>query len=156
MAKKSKKLSTNQKVGIGVGLTAAAVAAAGAYFLHGSPNAKKNRRVVKSWMLKAKAEVLEGLEKAEEMTEDEFNQLVVTVSKSYGKLKNASNADIASFKKEMKENWPKIVKEGKALSKKVSKVAKKTTKKAAKTAKKTVKKVSKKVSKKKVSSKKKK
>ena len=145
----SSSLSTNQKVSIGVGLTAAAVAAAGAYFLAGAPDAKKNRRKVKSWMLKAKAEVLEALEKAEEITEEEFNQLVMTVSTSYGKLKDASKADIADFKREMKEHWPKIVKEGKEVTKTVSKVvkpkAKKTTKKATK---KTTKKVAKKATKK--------
>lgn len=144
--KKTKEMSTNQKVSIGVGLTAAAVAAAGAYFLAGSPDAKKNRRKVKSWMLKAKAEVLEGLEKAEEMTEEEFNHLVAAVSSSYATLKDASKADIAEFKKEMKENWPKIVKEGKKVTKTVKKaVTKKPAKKAAKkTAKKTTKKTAKK------------
>lgn len=127
-----KNLTTQQKVGIGVGLTTAAVAAAGAYFLYGSKNAAKNRRTVKSWMLKAKAEVLEGLEKAQEMTEEEFKDLVDTVSKTYGKLKDASKADIAEFKKEMMENWPKIAKEGKKVAKKAT--AKKSVKKAAKKA----------------------
>lgn len=153
-AKKATKkdLSAQQKVGIGVGLTTAAVAAAGAYFLYGSKNASKNRRTVKSWMFKAKAEVLEALEKAQEMTEEEFNDLVETVSKTYGQLKDASKADIAEFKKEMKENWPKIAKEGKQAVKKVKKAVakpKKTAKKATKTAKKTVKKTAKKATKKK-------
>lgn len=127
-----KSLSTQQKVGIGVGLTTAAVAAAGAYFLYGSKNAAKNRRTVKSWMLKAKAEVLEGLEKAQEMTEEEFKDLVEKVSKTYGTLKDASKADIAEFKKEMMDNWPKIAKEGKKVANKVT--AKKSVKKAAKKA----------------------
>ena len=39
------------------------MAAAGTYFLYGSKDAKKNRKAVKSWALKAKAEVLEALEK---------------------------------------------------------------------------------------------
>lgn len=117
--KKSKNLSTTQKVGIGVGLTTAAVAAAGAYFLGISPDAKKNRAKVKSWMLRAKAEVLETLEKAENMTKEEYEALVETVAKSYSSLKDASKVDIAAFRKEMKEHWPKIEKEGKALMKSV-------------------------------------
>ena len=64
MAKKKENHSPAEKVGLGIGLTAAAVAAAGAYFLYGSKDANKNRKTVKSWMLKAKAEVLEQLEKA--------------------------------------------------------------------------------------------
>jgi len=153
MAKKnnSKHLNTQQKVGLGVGLTAAAVAAAGAYFLTGAPNAKQNRKKVKSWMLKAKAEVLEGLEKAEEMTEAEFNELVAAVGSTYGALKEASKADISDFKKEMKEHWPKIAKEGKVVTTKVTKVVKKPAKKvtkktSAKTTKKSTKKTAKKTS----------
>ena len=58
MAQKNSKneLSTAQKVGIGFGLTAAAVTAAGAFFLYGSKEAAKNRKKVKGWMLKAKGE----------------------------------------------------------------------------------------------------
>jgi flagellar basal body-associated protein FliL len=56
-----KKMSTNTKVGIGLGLTAAAVTAAGAYFLYGSKQAPQNRKKVKGWVLKAKGEVLEAL-----------------------------------------------------------------------------------------------
>ena len=125
-----KSLSTSRKVSIGIGLTGAAVAAAGAYFLYGSPNAKKNRRKVKSWMFNAKAEVLGALERAENMTETEYNHLIETVGKTYSKLKDATNADVAHFKKEMKEHWPKIVKEGKTLTKTVANVIKKTAKPA--------------------------
>lgn len=151
MVKKNKKeeLSTEQKVAIGVGLTAAAVAAAGAYFLQGSPEAKKNRRKVKSWMLKAKAEVLETLEKAEEMTAEEFEHVVAGVTTTYSTLKDASKADIADFKREMRDHWPKIVQEGKSITRTVTKITKKPVKKAAKKAtKKTTKKNTKKAAKK--------
>lgn len=149
MAKKKTDLSTTQKVGIGVGLTAAAVAAAGAYFLYGSPNAAKNRKKVKSWMLKAKAEVLEKLEEAQEMSKEEYEALIDTVASTYSQFKDASKVDIAEFKKEMKQHWNGIEKN--APKKKA--VAKKTTKTAAKkapkkTAKKTAAKATKKSSKK--------
>lgn len=146
-------MSTSKKVGIGVGLTAAAVAAAGAYFLGVSPDAKKNRVKVKSWMLKAKAEVLETLEDVEEMTQDEYEKLVETVSSSYSRLKNASKADIATFKREMKDHWPDIEQVGKTVKSVAQSVTKKPAKKAVKkkpakkTAKKTVKKSAKKATK---------
>lgn len=146
MAKKktdNKKSSTTEKAAIGVGLTAAAVAAAGAYFLYGSPNAAKNRKTVKSWMLKAKAEVLEQLEKAEKMTEAEFNDLVDMVGKTYSTVQGATKGEIAHFKKEMKDNWQKLQKS--SVVKKAKKSAKKTTaKKAKKVAKKSAKKTTKK------------
>ena len=148
--KKITKKASEHKLGIGVGLTAAAVAAAGTYFLYGSKNASQNRKKVKSWMLKAKAEVLEQLEDAKEMTEEEYMKLINSVAGAYAGLKTASKADIAAFKKEMKEHWSEIEKT--AVVKKATKKAKKAVKKAkapAKKAKKATKKVAKKATKKK-------
>ncbi|MDP2650106.1 MAG: hypothetical protein Q8P16_00905 [bacterium] len=120
--KKSSKVSTTQKVGIGVGLTAAAVAAAGTYFLYGSSNAPRNRKKVKSWMLKAKAEVLEALERAEDMTQKEYEDLIDSIGRVYGAMQDATRGDVADFKKEMKGHWSRIRKSG---------VAKKITARAA-------------------------
>ena len=124
-----------------------------------SEDSKKNRKKVKSWMLKAKAEVLETIEDAEEMTQAEYEKLVETVSAAYGRLKTASKVDVATFKREMKEHWDGIEKAGKVVSGMAMKVkrkpapkkaAKKTTKKTAKkVTKKTTKKVAKKTAKKK-------
>ncbi|MCA9362307.1 hypothetical protein KC906_02945 [Candidatus Kaiserbacteria bacterium] len=127
MAKKNpkKEMSPAQKISVGVGLTAAAVAAAGAYFLYGSKNASKNRKAVKSWMLKAKAEVLEKLEEAKEMTQEEYEQLIATVAGAYAGLKTASKVDIKAFKEEMLEHWKAIEKTAKPVKKAAKKVAKK-------------------------------
>lgn len=141
-AKKSTKkegLSSTEKVEIGVGLTTAAVAAAGAYFLYGSKSAAKNRKTVKSWGLKAKAEVLEKLEDAQEMTKGEYEQLVGTVVGAYATAKNASKKDLKEFAAEMTDHWKQIEKAAKPLQKK----AVKTVKKEVKTAKKAVKKATK-------------
>jgi hypothetical protein len=146
MAKKQSDISNAQKLGLGVGLTAAAVAAAGAYFLYGSKSAPKNRRQVKSWALKAKGEVLEALEKAEKMTQSEFNTLVEGVMDSYAKVEKLSKAELADFKKEMGDNWSGLLKSGVAKVFDVAAPAGKTEKKAQ--VKKTVKKVVKKVVKK--------
>lgn len=122
--------SVNNKIGIGIGLTAAAVAAAGTYFLYGSKNAAKNRKTVKSWMLKAKAEVLETLEDAKQMSREEFESLVEEVAHAYSMAKNASKADLKDFKQEMKDHWTKLEKEW-APKKATKKAApKKATKKA--------------------------
>ncbi|MCA9360297.1 hypothetical protein KC730_00200, partial [Candidatus Kaiserbacteria bacterium] len=112
MAQKKKKVevSSAQKIGIGVGLTAAAVAAAGTYFLYGSKNASKNRKTVKSWALKAKAEVLEKLEDAKEMSQEEYEDVINAVAGAYAGLKSASKVDIKVFKDEMKNHWKAIEK----------------------------------------------
>ncbi len=131
-------------VGVGIGLGTAAVAAAGAFFLYGSKSAAKNRKQVKSWALKAKAEVLEKLEDASEMTQTEYDQLIKSVSGAYTGAKNASKKDILEFSKEMKDHWKSIEKAAaplkKTATKEVKKVAKKVEKVAAKVAKPAVKK----------------
>ncbi len=142
MAKNNSKkdgLSGGEKVSIGVALTAAAVAAAGSYFLYASPNAAKNRKKVKGWTLKAKGEVLEALEKAGKMTAEEYQVLLDGVVAGYEQVKSASKADVNEFKKEMMSNWQKIAKQAMG----VKKTAKKSAKKAASSAKKAVKKVTK-------------
>lgn len=140
------KVTTNQTVGIGIGITAAAVAAAGAFFLYGSKNAARNRKTVKSWTLKAKAEVLEKIEQAKNMTKEEYDQLIDTVSNLYQNAKNTSKVDLSTFKKEMKDHWQQIAKSAASGTKTVKKapaIAKKIVKKATKAATTTVKKVTK-------------
>lgn len=122
--KKKEEISSTQKIEIGIGLTAAAVAAAGAYFLYGSKTADKNRKVVKSWALKAKAEVLEKLEETKKMTRGEYEDVVKGVIGNYSGLKNASKGDLKSFALEMMDNWSELEKS--------TKPKKKTTRKAAK------------------------
>lgn len=155
MAKKktSKKLSEAQKVGLGIGLTAAAVSAAGAFFLYGSKNASKNRKKVKGWALKAKGEVLEALEKAESITEKEYKDLVESAVGAYGTLKNASKGEVQDFKREMLAHWGDLQKS--KVIKKLTLPAKPASKKAArKTTKKVAKKATKKATKKTTQSKK--
>ncbi len=148
-------VSDAQKLGIGVGLTAAAVAAAGAYFLYGSKDAAAKRKKVKSGILRAKAEVLEALENAKEITEDEFRELVDGVVATYSKMKSLSQKDLKDFRREMLENWGELVDSGVAKVMTVEQIAKKAAKRSAaskkkttKTVKKTVKKVTKKTAKK--------
>jgi len=135
MAKKNSKkegLSGGEKVGIGVALTAAAMAAAGSYFLYASPNAAKNRKKVKSWTLKAKGEVLEAMEKAGKMTAEEYQSIVDGVVAGYAQMKSASKADLKDFKDEMMQNWQKLAKQAGVTKKAAKKSAKKAVKKATK------------------------
>jgi len=100
--------SNSKKVKLGIGLTAAALAAAGTYFFYGSEGAEKNRTKVRSWMLKAKAEVLEALEEAKHMTPEEYEALIERVINSYSKLKMVTDSEVSTLKKEMREHWERI------------------------------------------------
>ncbi len=138
-----KNTSVKAKVGLGIGLTAAALAAAGTYFLVGSKSAPQNRKKVKGWTLKAKGEVLQALEKAQEISAGEYHDLVETATNAYGTVKDASKGELKDFRAEMLEHWNKLQKNkavkkivGGASAPAVKKVAKKVAKKAVKVAKK--------------------
>ena len=146
--KKQPEITNNQKIAAGVGLTAAAVAAAGAYFLYGSKDADKNRKTVKSWGLKAKAEVLERMEDAKKMTKEEYEDMVQAVAGTYAGVKGSTKKDLVEFASEMKEHWDVIEDLASNKKKNVNKAVKKVTKAAKKTAAKAPKKAAKKAAKK--------
>lgn len=110
---------------IGVGLAAVAAAAAGAYFLYGKEGAK-NRRKVKSWMLKMKAEVLEGLENAKEVNEKTYRKVVADVTRRY---KNVDKKELAEMARELMGHWRNISKQIMVTVPKKSPAKKRSTKK---------------------------
>lgn len=125
MAKK-KTTPSNSNTGIALGLAGLAVAGiAGAYLLYGKDGAK-NRKAIKSWTLRAKADILEKLEKAKEVSQETFETVVDEISTKYGsKIKDIDPADIEKFAKDIKKHWKDIKSD---LAPKVKKVAKKATK----------------------------
>ena len=132
-----KGISAEKKIGIGIVLTAAAASAIGSYFLYGSKDAEKNRKKVKGWMLKAKGEVLEQLEKTKHLTYDEYVQIIGQVGSVYAGLQDTSKKDIQDFTTEMKSYWEALKEEVGSTAKKPAKkasvkkpAAKKTTKKS--------------------------
>ena len=83
--------------------------------------------------------MLEVLEKAGNLTAEEYQDAVEKVLAGYSKLNTISKTELADFRKEMMEHWGKIAKGPKKTAKKSTKKAatKKTAKKTTKTAKKT-------------------
>jgi hypothetical protein len=101
-------LSTNTTVGIGLAVAAVA-AAAGGYFLYGAKDAKRNRKMVRGWALKAKGEVLEGIEKMKDtVTEEAYYKVVDTVVGKYASYKNATSEEVDALGKELKSHWKSI------------------------------------------------
>lgn len=105
----------NKGSGMGVGMGAAVVgiaaAAAGAYFLYGAKDASKNRKLVRSWMLKARGEVLERMEKMkDDLTEDAYYKIVDAVVAKYGSVKSGSTAEADALGRELKGHWKNIKK----------------------------------------------
>jgi gas vesicle protein len=100
--------STTKKVAVGAGILGLAAAGiAGAYFLYGKDGAK-NRKKIKAWGLKAKGEVLEKLEKAKDLTEENYHEIIDAVSSKYSKAKDVTPEDIQTFAKDLKKHWKDI------------------------------------------------
>ncbi|MGE5297625.1 MAG: hypothetical protein ACM3KM_00480 [Acidobacteriaceae bacterium] len=115
MAKSAKK-----GVEIGLGLAALAAATAGAYYFY-SKSGEKHRKQLKSWMVKAKAEVMEKLEKATDLSKDAYEQIVDDVLKHYKVMKKAAPKEIADLARELKTHWKSIKVEVEKAAKKAKK-----------------------------------
>lgn len=109
--------------------------AATAYFFFG-PKGKQNRQHVKAWAIKMKAEVIEKLELAQEITEPIYHEIIDTVAKEYKHGKKASQEEIEELANDLKKHWKSMNKLAIAAKKeaaqdasRVVKVTKKATSK---------------------------
>ncbi|MDP4020452.1 MAG: hypothetical protein Q8P58_00185 [Candidatus Adlerbacteria bacterium] len=128
MAKK--KTNVGAVVGVGVGVAAVATAAAGAYWLYGAKHSAKHRKMAKSWMLKARAEVLDAVEKLKEIDYESYMAIVDDVLGNYKKTKGATSAELAQMMRDFKTAW-RHMQVAQKSSVKGAKVAKQTGKKVA-------------------------
>jgi hypothetical protein len=132
-------MANKNSMGMGTAVaavTAAAAAAAGAYWLYGAENASKNRKVAKSWMLKARAEVMEAMEKAGAMDKKTYLDIVDKVVKGYSAVAGAQSKELAKLVSDLKSSWRYVqaqkqpaMSRAKAVKKSVTSVAKKVAKK---------------------------
>lgn len=113
----SKKSNTGKVVATTVGIAALSAVA---YLLMG-PNGKKNRKNLKAWMVKMKADVAEKIENMKEISADAYHKIVEEVGTRYGKLKNINPDDLATEIAQLKKEWSKIS----STKKKAKKVTKK-------------------------------
>jgi uncharacterized protein YpuA (DUF1002 family) len=101
MKNKAKRMA----VGVGAGiLTAAALAAAGAYVL----SDKKTQAKAKAWAVKAKQEVAKKVRQAKQLSEGEYKHMVDEAMKRYGLMHNVSTAEVVKFAKDVKNEWGRI------------------------------------------------
>lgn len=124
-------------VGMGAGLAAAATAGAAAYWLYGAKHSAQHRKMAKSWMLKARAEVLDAVEKLNDIDKEQYIALAERVLKQYGSKAGASAAEMSQMAKDFKSAWVHMQAAQKSGAK-GAKTAKRTAKKTAKKAKKAV------------------
>lgn len=104
------KLKTSAAIGLGAGLAATAVGAAlGSYLLTGK-RVTKTKRVLKGWMLKAKGEILEQLEKAGDVGEKMYYQAVDQVAAKYSRMSGVAQNEVDDMTAELKKQWKLVAK----------------------------------------------
>jgi hypothetical protein len=114
-----KGVSAKTVVGLGVGIAALSAAT---YLLFG-PNGKKNQKIIKGWTVKMKGEIIEEFEKAKELTEPVYHNIVDKVKAKYEKIKGMDAQELEAVVSEIKKHWKGIQKQ--AQGKKSKKVSKK-------------------------------
>lgn len=107
MSKKEKKSLFGTGFVLGASLVSAV---AGGIFLYG-PQGKTNRKKIKAWTLKAKADVLSELEKMKDVSQDKYEKTVDKVVKKYSRLKDVGETEAVKLGKELKKHWKTVVEE---------------------------------------------
>lgn len=92
------------------GLGLAAIGATGAYLFYGK-DAKKNRKQVKAWAMKMRAEALEKIEKLKDMDKASYEKIIDDVAKRYEKVKDVSSEELSKLSRELKGHWKSIQKD---------------------------------------------
>lgn len=91
---------------IGAGLASIATA----YFFLG-PKGEKHQKQMKTWAIKMKADVVEKLEEARDMSELAYHQIIDSVAQEYEKKAKVGREEIQSLAKDLKKHWNIISKE---------------------------------------------
>ena len=136
------KKQSNGVVGkiVALGASVAALGAATYYFF--GPEGKKHQKNFKGWMIKMKADVIEKIEDAGEVTEKVYHKIIDEVAAAYAKTGKVSKEEIALYADVLKKQWGNVVKSTKKPVKRAVKTVKAPVERA-------VKKIAKKVAKKK-------
>ena len=97
--------NTKRDAGLGVAAVLAAAAAAGAYWFYGSEDAAKHRRQIKSFMLKARGDVLAAVEKTKEIDKEKYLKIVDRVVARYSGLAGITATEIAEMARDLRAAW---------------------------------------------------
>lgn len=93
----------------GLSVLTAVAAVAGGYFLYGTKEGPKRRKLIKGWMVKFKGEVLEQIEQARDLNQQTYDQIVDRVAEQYTKIKDIRAEDVAKIVTELKKYWKPLV-----------------------------------------------
>lgn len=83
-----------------------AALAAGYFFL--GPKGKKHQRHARAWAIKMKGDVVEKLERARDVSEPAYHEIVDSVAAEYKKGKKAGYGEIVALARDLKKHWKTI------------------------------------------------
>lgn len=116
------KKNNKKKVIAGAALATAAAAGA-AYWLYGSKDAAKHRKMIGDWSKKAQKEVMAAAKKIKNLDKSSYAELVSKSIQRYSKAKGITSKELSGLKRELKTAWNNLEKS--ASPKKKSAEAKK-------------------------------
>ncbi len=123
--KKSQVHKSSHTFAISAGIAALAATAAGAYYLYGTDKGKKNRKAMKSWMLKMKADVMDEIEQFKDLNEEMYTAAVTKIANKYKQIKDIDPAEVMVLAKRMQGHWKDIKKDLNVGVKTVKKIGRK-------------------------------
>lgn len=126
--KTTKKSGSNAAEMIVLGASLAGLAATAYFFL--GPQGKKNQKHAKAWAIKMKADVIEKLETAREISEPVYHEIIDSVAAKYEKGMKASQEEISELARDLKKHWKTISNTARSAKRQTAKGAKKAAKKA--------------------------
>lgn len=88
-------------------LGALSSAAIGGYYFFG-PRGRQHRDDMERWVLKAKAEVLDGMGRIQDVTEDQYHRIVDEVADRYGQMTDVGRDRARRFSQRFKERWQEM------------------------------------------------
>ncbi|MEK7659948.1 MAG: hypothetical protein AAB343_01980 [Patescibacteria group bacterium] len=104
-----------------------AAMALGAYYLYGKSSASQ-KRAVKSWALKARAEVVDAIERTENINRASYDRAVKDISKKYAASQKLGNAEAKRLERELRAGWATVSKTVATHVKKTARKVKKAVK----------------------------
>lgn len=107
---KKKTISKGSNIAKYTAIGAGIAGIAAAYFFLG-PRGKIHQKKTKAWAIKMKADVVEKLEEARDMSESAYHQIIDSIAKEYEQKAKVGSEEIQSLAKDLKKHWKTISKE---------------------------------------------
>lgn len=126
MKKKKTNNSSNAIKLATIGASLAGLAATTYFFL--GPKGKIHRKHAKAWAIKMKGDVIEKLERAHNVSEPLYHEIIDSVAAEYKKGMKAGHKEVNALAQDLKKHWKTISNSARAVKRDVVKSAKRAVK----------------------------